>query len=309
MKKKQHFLLWMCVFVMSMYGCSGAPVSKMKNAPQDESAHVHANKPEEDLLSPDRFLNIAHRGASGYAPEHTLKAYEIAEKMQGDYIEIDLQMTKDGKLIAMHDDTVSRTTNSKGKVSDFSFSEVEALDAGTWFNEENPGLAQPAFNQLEVPSLEQILDAFGTNANYYIETKKPEENPTMVDELLTVLKRRDLLDADVPTGKVIIQSFSKKSLLEVQQKAPSLPRIQLMKFNGKATLTDKELANIKQYAVGIGPNASSLTKAFVQQARKAGLLIHPYTVNEKADMKRLIDWGVTGMFTNYPDRLNEVLGR
>lgn len=259
------------------------------------------------LLSPNHILNIAHRGASGYAPEHTLMSYQKAEEMQGDYIEIDLQMTKDCTLVAMHDEDVSRTTNSNGKVSDFSLAEIVALDAGSWFNEENVDHAEPAFAKLTVPTLEEIIDRFGSEVNYYIETKTPYEAPGMVDALLVILRKNHLIGDDVPRGKVIIQSFSKNSLLEVHQKEPSIPLIQLIHFKKKAALTAPEMHEIKSYAVGIGSNYESLSKTFVNDVRDVGLLIHPYTVNEQPDMKRLIEWGVTGMFTDYPDRLHEVI--
>ncbi|MDY0393822.1 glycerophosphodiester phosphodiesterase [Virgibacillus halophilus] len=259
------------------------------------------------LLSPNRILNIAHRGASGYAPEHTLASYQKAKELDGDYLEIDLQMTKDCTLVAMHDEDVSRTTNSDGKVSDLSLDAIEALDAGTWFNDEYPYQAESAFSQLTVPTLEEVIDTFGSEVNYYIETKTPSEEPAMVDTLLRILQKHHLVGEDVPSGKVIIQSFSKNSLLEVHQKEPSIPLIQLIHFRKKAMLTDPEVDEIKSYAVGIGANYESLSKEFVGELRNDGLLIHPYTVNEPADMKRLIDWGVTGIFTNYPDRLHDVV--
>jgi len=89
-------------------------------------------------LTDNKTLNVAHRGASGYAPEHTLLSYELGESMKGDYIEIDLQMTKDGELIAMHDETLDRTTNGTGLVKDYTLEEIKQLDAGSWFNEKYP---------------------------------------------------------------------------------------------------------------------------------------------------------------------------
>lgn len=258
------------------------------------------------LLSPNRIINIAHRGASGHAPEHTLVSYETSEEMTGDYLEIDLQMTKDGTLIAMHDSELSRTTDGDGLVKEHTIDEIKVLDAGTWFNEENPQLAQPVFNQLEVPTLDDILEEFGTDANYYIEIKTPEEYPEMVEELVSTLDDHHLIGADVTEGQVIIQSFSEASLLEVKEVEPSLPLIQLISYEGKANISREELAHLNEYAVGIGVNYKQLNEQYVQKVRAADLLLHPYTVNEKKDMSRLIKWGVTGMFTDYPDRLDEV---
>jgi glycerophosphoryl diester phosphodiesterase len=261
------------------------------------------------LLSESRFLNIAHRGASGHAPEHTLVSYQMGEDMNADYIEVDLQMTKDETLIAMHDNDISRTTDNQGTVKQFDIDEIKALDVGSWFNEENPDLAQPVFNQTVIPSLDEILETFGHDANYYIETKSPEIYPGMVEKLLEMLHRHEFIGEDIPEGQVIIQSFDKLSLLEVKEHEPSVPLIQLLNFGDEeAALTEREMDDITAYAVGIGVNQTSLTKEFVENVRREGLLIHPYTVNEKEDMERLINWGVTGIFTDYPDRLENVLG-
>ncbi|MGU9560568.1 glycerophosphodiester phosphodiesterase family protein, partial [Lactiplantibacillus pentosus] len=81
--------------------------------------HAEAASHSQPQLNPSQLLNVAHRGASGHAPEHTLLAYKLGQKMKGDYIEIDLQMTKDGHLVAMHDETLDRTTNGTGFVKDY----------------------------------------------------------------------------------------------------------------------------------------------------------------------------------------------
>lgn len=306
---KRCFFLMGAIILLVLCGCRESSIKNDQNAFEQQSvpalARFAAN--EHSLLSPDRILIIAHRGASGYAPEHTIESYKIGEQMQADYIEIDLQMTKDGQLIAMHDDNVSRTTNGEGLVSDFTFDEIEGLDAGTWFNENNPKLAQPLFGQMKIPSLDEILDMFGSDSNYYIETKKPDENPNMVKKLVETLRKYELVGEGVPEGKVIIQSFSKDSLLEVHEMEPSIPLIQLLNKKEMENMTDNRMEEIQAYAVGIGPNYTSLSESQVKRIREIGLLIHPYTVNEVEDMKRLIKWGVTGMFTNYPDRLYEVV--
>lgn len=264
------------------------------------------NEADNSLLSPHRILNIAHRGASGYAPEHTIAAYELGEELSGDYIEIDVQMTKDGELIAMHDSDLSRTANEMGHVHDFTLDEIQLLDVGSWFNDMYPERADLAFSSARIPTLDEIFSHFGKTSNYYIETKSPTQFPSMEEALVKLLRKHDLLNPNLREGIVVIQSFDQDSLLKVHELEPSLPLIQLYAFSEQATLTDAELNDIKKYAIGIGLNYQSLTPAFVKQVRKAGLLIHPYTVNERKDMERLIEWGVTGMFTNYPDVLDEV---
>ena len=258
-------------------------------------------------VNPNKLLTVAHRGASGYAPEHTIASYKLGEEMKGDYIEIDLQMTKDGKLIAMHDESVDRTTNGTGLVKNYTLQQLKELDAGSWFNEKYPDKAKPAYEGMKVPTLEEVIQTFGKDARYYIETKSPDVYPGMEEELLRILEKYNLTGVNERSSKVLIQSFSQESLLKMHELDPNLPLIQLISYKEPATISEEELKELNEYAVGVGMSASKIDESYVQQVRNAGLLIHPYTVNEKEDMARLLDWGVTGMFTNYPDRLNEVI--
>ncbi|WP_273851221.1 glycerophosphodiester phosphodiesterase [Guptibacillus spartinae] len=270
------------------------------------TALVSANESKPGMNS-SKLLNVAHRGASGHAPEHTIPSYRLGEEMKGDYIEVDLQMTKDGKLIAMHDETVDRTTNGTGLVKDYTLEQIKTLDAGSWFNEKYPEKADPAYEGIQVPTLEEIIQTFGTGARYYIETKSPDVYPGMEKELLRILNKYNLTGVNERSSKVLIQSFSKESLLKMHNLNPNLPLIQLISYKEPASISEDELQELSEYAVGVGMSASKIDKTYVQNVRNAGLLIHPYTVNDKKEMKRLLDWGVTGMFTNYPDRLNDVL--
>lgn len=264
-------------------------------------------KVEGPSLNPNKILNVAHRGASGYAPEHTLLSYEEGEDLHGDYIEVDLQMTKDGVLIAMHDEKVDRTTNGTGYVKDMTLAEIKKLDAGSWFNEAYPEKAHPEFVGLKVPTLEEVFQEFGRGARYYIETKAPDVYPGMEEELLRVLNKYKMTGQNAPSSKVLVQSFSTESLLKMHELNPKVPLIQLISYSRPATITDEQIEDIKEYAIGVGPSYARIDEAYVDKIRDHDLLIHPYTVNAKADMERLLDWGVTGMFTNYPDLLNEVL--
>lgn len=247
------------------------------------------------------ITNVSHRGASGYAPEHTITSYQMGEKLHGNYIEIDLQMTKDGQLIAMHDETVDRTTNGTGLVKDYDLSQIKQMDAGSWFNEKYPQYANPEYVGLQVPTLEEIFQKFGKNANYYIETKSPEVYEEMEEKLVHLVN-----EYDINKKTLLVQSFSPLSLQIMHKKDPSIKLVQLLSYQKNAVITDAEIDSIKEYAMGVGPNHTYLNEDYVQKVVNSGLEIHPYTVNEKERMKQLIDWGVTGMFTNYPDRLHEV---
>ncbi|MFE8697359.1 glycerophosphodiester phosphodiesterase [Cytobacillus sp. FJAT-53684] len=247
----------------------------------------------------DSFIIIGHRGASAYAPEHTLASYQLAQEFGADYIEIDLQMTKDGILVAMHDQTVDRTTNGIGNVKSHSLEELKRLDAGSWFNKKSPQYANPIYEIQTVPTLKEIFDHFGKETNYYIEIKAPDNYSKMEEKLIRLIQEYGLID------KVMIQSFSEKSLKKIHAKEPTIPLIQLLSYKSPARLTEIEIKKWKQYAAGIGPNYQMIDEDYIRMARKARLLVHPYTVNSKQDLEQLIEWGITGVFTDFTGSLSE----
>ncbi|WP_413376610.1 glycerophosphodiester phosphodiesterase [Alkalihalobacillus sp. 1P02AB] len=268
-----------------------------------------AQKKDESLypVPASKILNVAHRGASGYAPEHTLVAYEMGEKMKADYIEIDLQMTKDGVLIAMHDTNVDRTTNGSGAVADMTLEEIKELDAGSWFNERNPEKAKSKYVGLKVPTLEEVFRKFGRSSLYYIETKSPELYPGMEAELLRLLDKYNLAGVNGRSSKVMIQSFIPESLINIHEMNPNLPLVQLLSQPVLDEGADAQLEAIKEYAIGVGPSFTRITEEYVQKVHSHNLYIHPYTVNTREAMERALDWGVNGLFTDYPDVFREVI--
>ncbi|PEW09672.1 glycerophosphodiester phosphodiesterase [Bacillus cereus] len=249
----------------------------------------------------NHIKNIAHRGASAYAPEHTIAAYKLGQQLKGDYIEIDLQMTKDGHLVAMHDETVNRTTNGTGLVKEHTLEEIKKLNAGSFFNEKHPSLAKKDFEDAKVPTLEEIIETFGNGANYYIETKSPDEYAGMEEELLEIIKHYEISD------NVIIQSFSEESLQKIHSLDVTLPLVQLLPYKKAVQLTELEIKKYKTYCIGLGMNYKYIDSAYVKRIKKHGLEVHPFTVDNEKDMKKLLLWGVDGMFTNYPDRLHSLL--
>jgi len=282
------------VSLMVASAASGAPVSK---TPADAPV-----------------LNIGHRGASGYAPEHTIPSYDLALKMGADYIEQDLQMTKDGVLVALHDETLDRTArgpknNCTGLVIEKTLAQIKTCDVGSWFNETYPQYAKPEYVGLKIPTLEEIFQRYGTGVNYYIETKNPESAPGMEEELLRLMGRYGLTQAAANHWQVLIQSFSPASLQKIHAINPSLPLVQLYDSTETSATIVASLDATRTYAVGIGPSKTDVDSLLVAAAHERCLDIHPYTVNEKQEMKDLISLGVDGMFTNFPDRLDQVLGK
>lgn len=201
----------------------------------------------------------------------------------------------------MHDESVNRTTNGDGLVKDMTLNQIKQLDAGSWFNEAYPTYAKPEYRGLKVPTLEEVFKKFGKNKKYYIETKSPDVYPGMEKELLRLINKYK-----VNKKFLLVQSFSPESLKEMHKLDSSIKLIQLISYKENAVITDDQIATVKEYAVGLGPNHTYLNKEYVQKVVSSGLALHPYTVNDKVRMKTLIDWGVTGMFTNFPDLLHQV---
>ncbi|MDF9450189.1 MULTISPECIES: glycerophosphodiester phosphodiesterase [Bacillus cereus group] len=262
---------------------------------------INEHKYTKAINQSNHIKNIAHRGASAYAPEHTIAAYKLGQQLKGDYIEIDLQMTKDGHLLAMHDETVNRTTNGKGLVKEHTLEEMKQLNVGSFFNGKYPNLAKKEFENAKVPKLKEIIEMFGHNANYYIETKSPDEYPGMEEKLLEIIKYYQISD------KVIIQSFSEESLQKIHSLHANIPLVQLLSYQKSVQLNELEIEKYKTYCIGLGMNYKYIDSAYVKKIKKHGLEVHPFTVDNEKDMKKLLSWGVDGMFTNYPDRLHSIL--
>ena len=148
---------------------------------------------ERASLPDDEFLVIAHRGASAYAPPHTLAAYELAVQMGSDYIELDLHMTRDRKLVALHDSYLT-FQDTEQAIADVTFNELQLYLPGEEFNERNPRYASPIYKQLRVVELEDIFLHFGDSVNYYIEMKSPNKYPGIEKELLHLLRANNLLN-------------------------------------------------------------------------------------------------------------------
>ena len=263
------------------------------------------------IQSNNRVQVIAHRGASGYAPEHTFAAWDLALEQGADYIEQDLQLTRDGVLIVMHDDSLQRTARGSascaGAVRDRTAAELADCEVGRWFNAARPEVASSAFEGLRIPTLREVLARYAGRTRFYIETKSPESAPGMEAALVAELERADLLPKSISDRTVLVQSFSAASLRRLHALRPTIPLVLLLS-SVRGDL-DSLLADAARYAIGVGPTARLVDSAFVASANRHGLVVHPWTVNDSVAMQRLVALGVAGMFTDYPDRLARVLGR
>lgn len=261
----------------------------------------------------DSVLNIGHRGASGYAPEHTLASYDLAIALGADYVELDLQQTSDGILVALHDATLDRTArgpveNCTGLVIEKTLAQIRTCDVGTWFNEAKPERARPEYVGLGIPTLEEVFTRYRRRINYYIETKNPGDADRMEERLLALLDQYRLRRKAARRWQVLIQSFSPESLQKIHALDPSLPLIQLVIAFGASPALEQSLDDIATYAVGVGPLFVGVSAAVVEAAHARCLDVHPWTVDDESVMASLLASDVDGVFTNLPDVMDAVLG-
>jgi glycerophosphoryl diester phosphodiesterase len=270
---------------------------------------------------------VAHRGASAYAPEHTLAAYRLALAQGADYVEQDLAVTKDNVLVCLHDESLERTTNveelfpdrstvdaATGRrqwlAIDFTLAEIKRLDAGAWFGS--------GFAGEQVPTWDEAVAAVGNSAGLYPELKTPAlYRARGVDQtalFIASLERPAL--GRRPAGSLIVQSFDDQPLRELASGLPEVPRTFLIdNRDGARWLTVDGLAEIARFATGIGPAKALLDgrPEIVRAARAAGLTVTPYTFTTRVVPPRFRDVGeemryylseldVDALFTDNPDR-------
>lgn len=253
-------------------------------------------------------LDVAHRGASGYAPENTLVAIEVAAELGASTVETDVQRTADGELIFMHDVTLTRTTNVEEvfpdrdsyAVGDFTLAEIRELDAGSWFGAEFEG--EP------VPTLQEGLDLMkDLKLGFLLEIKASENHPGIERDIAKALYKNPwFLSAGSLPGRpgydrLVIQDFN----WEVVESSRKLyPRHIPHGLLGVVPVDELEDYS---WADQVNPNHNQIDGDYVQAVHDAGMEVHTYTINDREDMRRAIDWGVDGIITDYVDVLLEVL--
>ncbi|MCX8073177.1 MAG: glycerophosphodiester phosphodiesterase family protein [Candidatus Binatia bacterium] len=238
-----------------------------------------------------KCLCIAHRGSSAHAPEHTRAAFELALEQGAQMIELDVQLSADNALVVLHDADVARTSNGKGKVRELSLDQLRNLDAGSWF--------AAAFAGQKVLTLEEVLELIGGRALLNVEIKSPrEEGGILIPRLLASLERFGALHT------TLISSFDWWLLGDVREESEEV-RLALLWSDPLIPWPWDRAAKLR--ATHLHPLWALVTREQVSEAHARGLWVNAWTVNDIPTMVELIDMGVDGIITDYPDRLTQVL--
>jgi len=236
---------------------------------------------------------IAHRGASGHAPENTMAAFRRAVELGVRFIETDLQITRDARVVAIHDFTLDRTTNGKGQVHLLTLEEIRTLDAGGWFGGRNAEM----FSGERIPTLNEILDFAKVNdVIFYLEIKS---GPAWGIEHAVVATLRDRN----ASARVVILSFDPSTLDSIHRLDSTMMTGFLCEHPSNDLVERTVRAGARQFVA----RGDLITPSVVDKAHHAGLQVVAWTINEADQMQRLIAAGVDGIITDYPDRLLSVL--
>jgi glycerophosphoryl diester phosphodiesterase len=233
--------------------------------------------------------NIAHRGASDAAPENTLSAVRLAVAIGADLVEVDVQRSRDGALVVVHDTTLGRTTDvqrvfpGRGpwRMRDFSLDELRRLDAGSW--------KSSAFTGEKLPTLQEVLAVLdGSPTGLQLELKAPELYPGVVNDLVVELASSNT--------RVVVQSFHTAAMKDLKTRLPE----QTVGLLGSPHADN--LAALASWARQVNPHHWSVDRAYVDAVHRHGLECLVWTVDRPSAMRRALQLGVDGVITNRPER-------
>lgn len=282
--------------------------------------------PALDDLQPDAHpmkpLVIAHRGASGLAPENTLAAFSLAVALGADGVELDVQMSADGRPIVMHDARVNRTTNGTGNVSRLRFEQLQRLDAGAWFDKRRSrrprvramidrlyaeaGAASPHYSGEPVPSLDDVLSLLKPNSleRIYVELKGSSlNNAALLESVLLLVRKHRVVKSTT------LLSFDHEVIRRAKELSNEVRTAALFPARGRRLVSSRliirlaESAGVDEVALHYG----LATRRSIDALHERGLWVSVWTANSKLAIRRVIGAGVDAIMTNFPNRLRELL--
>lgn len=246
---------------------------------------------------------IAHRGASAEAAENTLASVRRAIARDADHVEIDVQRTKDGELVVLHDTTLARTTDVRRVfpdrapwlVGDFTADEIARLDAGGWHSEQYAGE--------RVPTLAEVVEVLrSSRTGLLVEMKATALHPGLAVDVAAALRGMPgYVDDAVRAGRLAVQSFDHDAARQHKELLPSVP------VGALGTPSRPELGALATWADQVNPVHWSVRPSFVEAVHRHGMRCHVWTVNRPHHMRRALALGVDGVITNHPATLRRVL--
>ena len=238
------------------------------------------------------LLNFAHRGASARAPENTLAAFELAAELGADGIEFDVQLSRDREAVVCHDFVVDHTTNHRGRVRDFTVGELKRMDAGSWFS--------PRFAGQTIPTLQEVIDRVGGRLLLNVELKTGSLRGEGLEERVAqIIRANDLY------SRVLVASFNPFALRRLSRIDG---RVDLALLHAPDQPLHLRRAWLRRLAPcqALHPQYRMADARYVGWARRRGYRVNVWTVDEPAEMRRLIALGVNGIITIRPDALAEI---
>jgi len=265
--------------------------------------------PEHNYFKQDagRLLVVAHRGGAGLWPENTLYAFERAAALGVDVIETDLRATADGELVIFHDEHVERTTDGRGRLSALTLGELKRLDAAYSWSPDDGRTFPLRGRGITVPTLREVFATL-PRMRFNIEPKQAE--PPLAAPLCRAIREHGMAD------RVLVGAFSGSTLGQFRRECPEVATSastgEVASFIAMQGAGLADSYSPPMQALQVPPRTGSLrllTRDFVEAAHGRNLRVHAWTVNAEEEMRHLIDLGVDGIMTDYPDRLLKILGR
>ncbi len=249
--------------------------------------------PMADFYHERPVINMGHRGAREAAPENTISSFQTAEAMGAHGIELDVMLSKDDRLIVIHDYDFDATTDGKGPVKEYTLAEIKKLDAGSWFDE--------SFTGERIPILEEVIEALhpATLINIELKTESPATDG-LENMVVEVIQKYDLYN------RVVVSSFNPIALLRVKIADKKIPVGLLYAPDLPRYLSEGWLIAILR-PEALHPELKMVDEDYMEWARKKGYRVNVWTVNEAADLKRMLDLEVDGIITDRPDLLLELM--
>jgi len=239
------------------------------------------------------FIRIAHRGASGLTPENTLAAFSKAIEIGVDAVELDVHATKDRRVVVIHDSTLDRTTDAKGKVSELTLAEILKADAGIHFGSD--------FSHERIPTLDESLDLIKNNAITVVEIKQKD----IAEEVVKAIEDTNALD------DVLVISFHPSVLCDIRRIHPRIPTGLLIGANAAEDSYVQGIEYVHKTAE-VGASTLSLshpavTPELARAVRERGVNLWTWTIDDVDRMREVLDCGLDGITSNYPDRFKQLI--